>query len=470
MYEFLKYVLSELRTSLALAGLACLLAAGVLGLVWLLHRRKYRGEKQFPWARAMLWLVLAMYLGILLYATVLRGVGGFRQWNLHLFRAWREAWNNFTVKNWANVLLNVALFVPVGFLLPVLWKQMRKWYLTIPAGFGVSLAIELVQLALARGVCDVDDLFANTLGGAVGYFLAMALLSLRLPKDTRWKRVLGNLCLFLAPCLAIGGIFVGYSLQEFGNLPDAPAYTNNTNGVRWELCCELPEASAEQPVFQTQTRSIADCDAFAQTFKKIIGTEYDTVQYYQEAAYYMDYSGDDNGAHFLHVFYLDLGYEYSLILHDTPAWAETDRETLEAALEKFPLLLPDYAVFAAEGDGWHRFTVEQHVADGRMVDGTLRCRYAQDGTVRNIENRLLAYTYYRDVPVISPEEAYQRLCGGKFYDGGYFERRGPAAVRITACSLEYRVDTKGFYQPVYVFDVILDGEDNGYGIVIPAMK
>ena len=60
-------------------------------------------------------------------------------------------------------LLNIALFVPLGFLLPLLSKPFRKWYAALGAGFGVSLLIELSQFFTGRGMCDVDDLFTNTL-------------------------------------------------------------------------------------------------------------------------------------------------------------------------------------------------------------------------------------------------------------------------------------------------------------------
>ena len=101
-----------------------------------------------------------------------------RQWNLQLFRAWREAYQRFTLQIWLNVLLNIALFVPLGVLLPLLWKPFRKWYAALGAGFGVSLLIELTQLFTGSGMCDVDDLFTNTLGAMLGWCAAMLVLAL----------------------------------------------------------------------------------------------------------------------------------------------------------------------------------------------------------------------------------------------------------------------------------------------------
>ena len=105
-----------------------------------------------------------------------------------------------------------------------------------------------------------------------------------------------------------------------------------------------------------------------------------------------------------------------------------------------------------------------------VVDGTLRCRYAEDGTIREVQNNLLSYTYHDNVAVISPEEAFERLCDGKFNDGGFFEVERPNDVTVLSCKLSYKIDTKGFYQPVYLFE--LSSSDGSYKdwIMIPAMK
>ena len=65
---------------------------------------------------------------------------------------------------------NVALFLPFGFLLPLLAPRMDRWWRTVGAGFALSAAIELTQLAfpgLRRP--DVNDVLMNTLGAALGF-------------------------------------------------------------------------------------------------------------------------------------------------------------------------------------------------------------------------------------------------------------------------------------------------------------
>jgi glycopeptide antibiotics resistance protein len=67
---------------------------------------------------------------------------------------------------------NVVLFVPLGFLLPLLAPRLDRFWRTVGTGFVVSSAIELAQVAFP-GVrrADVNDVLMNTLGAAAGYLL-----------------------------------------------------------------------------------------------------------------------------------------------------------------------------------------------------------------------------------------------------------------------------------------------------------
>lgn len=69
-----------------------------------------------------------------------------------------------------NSALNIILFMPLGFILPLLWDSFRSRRAILLTGFLLSLAIELSQLLNYR-VTDVDDLITNTLGALLGYEL-----------------------------------------------------------------------------------------------------------------------------------------------------------------------------------------------------------------------------------------------------------------------------------------------------------
>lgn len=67
-----------------------------------------------------------------------------------------------------NALLNVALFLPLGLLLPMHWEPFRNGKRTALFGFGMSLAIELLQILVGRAT-DINDLITNTLGAFLGF-------------------------------------------------------------------------------------------------------------------------------------------------------------------------------------------------------------------------------------------------------------------------------------------------------------
>lgn len=72
-----------------------------------------------------------------------------------------------------TALLNVALFMPLGGLLPLIWKEFRgSWRKTVAVGFCLSLFIEWLQLFNFR-LTDVDDLLMNTVGTALGDWMTM---------------------------------------------------------------------------------------------------------------------------------------------------------------------------------------------------------------------------------------------------------------------------------------------------------
>lgn len=70
-----------------------------------------------------------------------------------------------------NLLGNVILFIPLGLLPPLLWEPMQRLWKTALLSAGVMTAVELLQMLLLVGTCDIDDLILNVLGACLGYGL-----------------------------------------------------------------------------------------------------------------------------------------------------------------------------------------------------------------------------------------------------------------------------------------------------------
>ncbi len=100
------------------------------------------------------------------------------RYNLVLFREIRRFWIHRDVLGSAAVLMNlvgnVAMAVPIGFAVPLLFPSMRRPGRTILFTFLLSLLAETGQLILRVGCFDVDDLLLNTIGGVIGYLLFAA--------------------------------------------------------------------------------------------------------------------------------------------------------------------------------------------------------------------------------------------------------------------------------------------------------
>lgn len=84
----------------------------------------------------------------------------------------------YMFSDFTSSLLNVLLFVPLGFFLPVLWTRYKNPLRTVLFGFCTSLLIELLQIFSFRAT-DINDLITNTLGTLIGWFAGRLLLKLR---------------------------------------------------------------------------------------------------------------------------------------------------------------------------------------------------------------------------------------------------------------------------------------------------
>ncbi len=69
-----------------------------------------------------------------------------------------------------NTVLNIILFVPLGFLVPAVWKNYRSIKSMFFMGLALSITIEILQLFTFR-LTDIDDLITNTAGTVAGYYI-----------------------------------------------------------------------------------------------------------------------------------------------------------------------------------------------------------------------------------------------------------------------------------------------------------
>ena len=70
----------------------------------------------------------------------------------------------------AGIILNILLYLPLGYLLAILFPNLRNWKILL-IGCLCSVATELVQLFFEMGYCETDDVLYNTIGTAIGVWV-----------------------------------------------------------------------------------------------------------------------------------------------------------------------------------------------------------------------------------------------------------------------------------------------------------
>lgn len=91
---------------------------------------------------------------------------------------------SYMVKPYAHAFLlpetivNIAMFVPIGFLASVLYKNIN-WLKVLLIGATISLSIEILQFVFMKGFSEFDDVFHNTLGCMIGFGIYQLVIKLK---------------------------------------------------------------------------------------------------------------------------------------------------------------------------------------------------------------------------------------------------------------------------------------------------
>lgn len=410
--------------------------------------------KPLPLRQSIATVLLLGYLGGLFTVTLFLRTTGDSTIQWHLFRAFREAWNTFTIQMWLNPLLNIGVFVPLGILLPLITDAFRRWYTVLIIGASGSFLIETVQYVFCLGSADIDDLFCNILGTMVGFCLCMVALSALRKKPSSCVRYA---ILPVLSVVTLVGVFIAYYVQPYGNLANAPAFTAYTKDVDWVLKCNLSNEPMVATIYWAEPYDRVSCDTFCTEFAQRVGinvsSERFDAAYYDNTTYYSDHAG-----FYISVDLNDRAYCASVPIENVTGkkHIEMGENELRSFFKELDVYIPAEATFFREmtgpWSGWTSFQANLIKAGNTVVDGVLRCWMPTDGVLL-IENSISVYTTWSVEPILSEMQAYDRLCRGEFSNGQWFEVCAPHEVKILSCTLKYIADSKGFYQPVYEFEL-----------------
>lgn len=140
-----------------------ILAAAVFMVpIWCIYQKIYFHD----WKRTIVSMIFGFYL------TAIFSLVGFP--TIRFLRI------NFTlniipfitmVSDYVNAWLNVLLFIPFGFFLPILWSRFQNIKNVVLIGLIATCMIEMSQIFTYRAT-DINDIITNMMGTIIGYFTA----------------------------------------------------------------------------------------------------------------------------------------------------------------------------------------------------------------------------------------------------------------------------------------------------------
>lgn len=97
-----------------------------------------------------------------------RAMGENYRFALRPFRSYYLAFVENDIEILLQILVNIAMYIPIGFLLPCCFKMFEKCRHVVFVVLIMSLCIELIQGVFRLGLFETDDIMNNMLGMTVG--------------------------------------------------------------------------------------------------------------------------------------------------------------------------------------------------------------------------------------------------------------------------------------------------------------
>ena len=117
-------------------------------------------------------IILSVYVVLLLYFTMFgRYSHPEYTYQIYFFKSYRYLFEQFDWQSVRQIIINIAMMIPFGFLLPVLMKNKHKYLLTLLLALLLILFIESMQMVMQCGTFEVDDVINNLIGTFIGTLL-----------------------------------------------------------------------------------------------------------------------------------------------------------------------------------------------------------------------------------------------------------------------------------------------------------
>ncbi|MCD8009140.1 MAG: VanZ family protein [Clostridiales bacterium] len=227
-----------------------------LALVLALCRQWRRLHQPLQTYQGILLAILSLWAAAALVLVLLFPGSTSSQVNLHLLSTFRSAWNQWSLAELLQILLQFALFLPLGLIAALLGEPFCRLRWLLPVSVSCTATLSCAKFALERGSFTLDDLLLNALGTRTGFFLGRLIWAIW-HRERLGPAVVKALVLPVCCLVALGGVFSVYYGGELGNLALSPSYRQSMQGVTLTVEAALSEEEGTASVYRNAIASTA---------------------------------------------------------------------------------------------------------------------------------------------------------------------------------------------------------------------
>ncbi len=426
------------------AGLKCIVPGIILGIgsYIILSNSAWKGKDLSLSEKLKMPVALGYFLSLELVVLISRGSMGESFVNIYPFEALRTALADGSAAAFWQYALNILMFVPCGFVL--CWLFDGKFKKAIAAVVLIPVCNELIQYLGVCGVADVDDLIANTLGGLWGCAIFAFVLALKNKSGAaRYGYINLSVLLVIAMLTALYlGKPYGYLPSDFINSQHIRPDTVDCSAIENELPKELGIYTAVEP-------EIENADSNAAIIFEAVGRKLSEEQMdaYENLSVY--WARRSNTV-------LWYWHDGAFDLNIPEGVAVESREAVSELLKEMGYAVPEGLVFRRSGTGKFSADCDLVEADGVIYDGFVYFEYL-DGKLYSLSYHIKELIPAGTYEALDADALEKNIRKGRF--GTEKELDDIGSIEILDYSLDYIMDGKGYYRPVYIMQADMDGTE-----------
>lgn len=441
-----------------------------------IYKKIFKGKKEVSPYKFILFVILIGYLFLAFAMTGLSRTNNFSNTiiNLNFLSSYLDVWYSWSLTPLLLLILNILMLAPLGFLLPLISKKFDSAKNILLVAFTFTVFIELFQLITHRGIFELDDLFHNTIGAMIGYFIVKVFIEFKDSKKVSKNTIIKSLIIPGIYMFIFIGAIIFYNTKEFGNLNINPSEYTDVSNVKIYSDTDFSDKDNKASVFynvnSNKRKRALDIikilnDSFNVPSLKKKGMDGENFQYVfdttSDSMYTMTYFYK-NGTWSLNNNTSDNSESIKL--------SDSDIQEIEKLL-KMKNLLPDNSRLKYDENNflrWDSNDIDIKNIKKDFIDGMIMISNSASGDIQSLHYGITDNKYIRDIEIISQKDAFEKVKNGNFYS--YNPYNSGDKIQIINFEISYMYDSKGYYQPVYKFTGSVNGEEDTFSAIIPASK